>query len=429
MSFAKGPFFSLIAGAVVFGPSCFAQQALETAPGGIVTGHVTCSDTQRPARFAQVMLFGVPKEVTSAPKLDAGADSTQIAAAIKAGFGQLSKLNMVQTQTGIDGGFSAAGVAPGDYYVFGSVAGYVQPKNIVQAAYDAGADLSKPIPGVPIVHVVAERSTQADVTVDRGAAISGRVIWDDGSPVARAIVTVISAKGKSDELPREFSLLSLGSAMMGGGGLASISDDLGHFRIAGLAPGDYFVKATFQTSSQFAMQGGAMNFKSLAVASPLVVFAPAALHQVDAKSVTLHAAEDRGDEEVTINLSGMRVVSGRVASLEDHHGLNSASVKLQDAQDKDLVRSSDVDTNGNFSVTFVPPGTYNLLVTDGADTEPAKKDPSSKVKFPTDHTLRSYQDGKQSVVVGENDVTGLSIELAPAKTVKKEISLDDLIKN
>jgi hypothetical protein len=372
------------------------------------------------------MLFGVPKAIApEQPKIGANSDPAQIAAAIKARRGNM---NVVMTQTGLDGSFVASGVAPGDYYVFGSVAGYVQPRNIVQAAFDAGADLSKPISGVPIVHVASERSSQADVTVDRGAAISGGVVWDDGSPVTHAIVTVVSANSKTETLPVEFNMLALSSGL-GGGGIVSISDDLGHFRIAGLAPGDYFVKATFQASSQIAMQRGVMSASSFTAASPLVVFAPAALHKAEAKAVTLHAAEDRGDEVVTISLTGMRTVSGRVASAEDHHNVNSGRVTLEDPKDKDFSRSAGVDANGDFSLTFVPPGTYNLVVTDAADTEPSKKEPTGILKISVDHTLRSYEDGKQSVIVGENDVTGLSFELAPAKTVKKDFDMNDLIKN
>ena len=40
-----------------------AQQTTIGAAGGTVTGHVICGDTQRPARFASVMLFGVPAEI------------------------------------------------------------------------------------------------------------------------------------------------------------------------------------------------------------------------------------------------------------------------------------------------------------------------------------------------------------------------------
>ncbi len=401
-----------------------AQQPAPAPPGGTVTGHVTCSDTQRPARFAHVMLFGVPTEITAPPKPNATPDAAQIAAAMKLVAGS----NLVQTQTDIDGSFEATGVAPGDYYVFASVPGYIQPKNMVQAAYDAGADLHKPIPSVPIVHVVADRSARADLVVDRGAAISGKVVWDDGSPVTRAMVMVASTKAKEKDLPPQFAMLAVGS-VMGGGGALSITDDLGHFRIAGLAPGDYLVKATLQTRTQFAMQGGAMNMHSMMVASPLIVFAPSAFHQADAKPVTLHTAEDRGDEEVTIKLGGLHSVSGQVASSEDHHGINSATVNLTDTQDKDFSRSASVDAHGNFTVTFVPPGTYNLLVVDAADTEPSNKKPTGLVKFTTDHTLRSYQDGKQSVIVTDSDVTGQNIELAPAKTTKKDFDLDELMKN
>jgi hypothetical protein len=425
MQHARGLSFVLFAAAFVCGRPCSAQQPSPTAPGGTVTGHVSCGDTQRPARFAQVMLFGVPKEITPTPKPNVSPDAAQIKTAMSKATGGL---NMVLAQTGLDGGFTVTGVAPGDYYVFGSVAGYVQPMNVVQAAYDAGADLSKPIPGVPMVHVAAERTTQADVTVERGAAISGKVVWDDGSPVTHAIVTLLSAKAKEETLPREFAMLSLSSGL-GGGGAASVTDDLGHFRIAGLAPGEYFVKATFQTGSQLAMQRGVMDFKGLANGSALVVFAPAALHKADAKAVKLVASEDRGDEEVTINLSGMRSMSGRVSSAEDHHALNSGAVTLADVQDKEFSRTVGVDANGNFTLTFVPPGTYNVVVSDAADTEPSKKEPTGLVKFAMDHTLRSYQDGKQSVVVSDNDVTGLSFELAPAKTVKKDFDMNDLIKN
>ena len=327
----------------------------------------------------------------------------------------------------MEGVFTVNSVAPGDYYVFASVAGYLQPMNIVEAAFDAGADLSKGIPGVPIVHVGAERTSEVDVTAERGAAISGRVWWDDGAPVSGAQVTTVSTKAKEDNLPLQFSMLAMGVGF--GGGQVSTSDDLGRFRIAGLVPGDYLVKVTLQTNWHFAIQGGVTKQDGTVVATPLTIYAPATVHKAEAKAVTLHAAEDRGDEEVTIKLAGMRTVSGRVTSLEDHHGLNGGTVKLEDSQDKEFYRTACVDANGNFSVTFVPPGTYNLTVTNGADKEPSKKEQTGPVRYAIDHTLRSYQEGKQSVIVGDNDVTGLSIELAPSKTTKKDFDPNELLKN
>jgi hypothetical protein len=249
------------------------------------------------------------------------------------------------------------------------------------------------------------------------------VLWDDGGPVTRATVTLVAAKGKEKPMPPEFALMALN-----GGGMMGFTDDQGHFRIAGLAPGDYLIQVIVQTSSKISMQSGVMNMHATGQASPLVIFAPAAFHKSDAKAVTLHTSEDRGDGEVTIRLAGLRSVSGKVTSAEDHHGVNTGTVKLEDTADKDFSRTAGVGANGEFTVTFVPPGTYNLTVSEAADTEPSKGASMGPLKIATDHTLRSYQAAKQTVVVGENDVTELNLEVTPDATVKKDLDLEELMK-
>src|SRR5215469_4051488 len=124
MPLAKVLSFALIAAAFVFCHPSSAQQPSTAAPGGTVTGHVICGDTQRPARFAGVTLFGVPKDVAPAPKLDSNSDQAQVVAFLKTTMGTV---NLVQAQTNMDGVFTVNNVAPGDYYVFASVAGYLQP--------------------------------------------------------------------------------------------------------------------------------------------------------------------------------------------------------------------------------------------------------------------------------------------------------------
>jgi hypothetical protein len=357
-----------------------------------------------------VILYGVPSEITPEAKPGAAPDARD-ADMKKAN----DTLTMVQTQTDVDGSFVASGVAPGDYYVFGSVPGYLAPGNIVRAAYEAGADLTKLIPGIPVVHVVSERHAEANLAVERGAAVSGTVMWDDGSPAARVMVSVVATKSKKKELPPQFVMLGFNNMEV----LLAISDDVGHFRIVGLAPGEYLVEGMLQTRSRFAMQNGMMNFRGT-VDSPLTVFAPAAFHKADAKAITLHAGEERQGEELTINLAGMHSVSGRVASMEDHHGINAGWVKLEDTQDKEFSRSTNIDGNGEFNVTFVPPGTYNLMVRSARDTEPSKERSKDMIQT-LDTTVRSYQDGKQAVFVTDSDVTGQNMELAPLKTLKKEL--------
>jgi len=413
----------LIFALVCTAPFAGAQQPTTPPPSGTVTGHVTCGDTQRPARFAQVMLFAVPTTAAAPMDPNAKMDDAAIAAAMKSAMSGMN--NMVMTQTGLDGSYSAASVAPGDYYVFATVAGYVQPNAMVQAALDAGADPKKPIPGIPMVHVVADRSVSSDVTMQRGGAISGKVVWDDGSPATHVVLTAESTKSQTKPLPPEFSMLMMSSALAGS--LALVSDDLGNYRIAGLAPGEYRLKATLQVSMNLNMQGGGMNLARMMQDKPLIIYAPSTLHKSQAAALTVKAGDELRDQIVTLNLGGMHSVSGSITSAEDHHGINSASIELTDVSDKDVVRSAGVDASGNFSVSFVPPGTYNMEVSDAADTQPSTKKQTGLVNFNAPETLRSYEDAKQSVIVGESDVTGQNIALAPSKTVKKDVDLNKLL--
>lgn len=388
--------------ALVMTPMAMAQQA------GTVTGHVTCGDTQRPARFAGVVLLGVPKEASPSTPKPHGEAATFGAA--------MNGVSLAQTETGLDGSYSAVNVAPGDYYVFASVPGYVQPTALVQAAIDAGADPAKQLPELQVVHVGPDGASSVDITVQRGGAISGHVMWDDGSPAARAIVVAVSTKGGEKNLPPQLAIVGVAGGL-GSGGVASISDDLGHYRISGLAPGEYVVKAMMQLQSGMSMMAGVFNMNGLKATEPLVAYAPMTFHKAQAKALTLHAGDELKGEDLTINLTGTHSVSGRVVSAEDGHGLSSGTVELTDASDKDVVRGAPVDSNGNFTVEFVPQGTYNLEVKDAADTPPEMMTRGA-LRMSASDTGRRYEGGAQSVVVGDTDVVGLEIALQPVKGQK-----------
>jgi hypothetical protein len=215
----------------------------------------------------------------------------------------------------------------------------------------------------------------------------------------------------------------------GAGGVIAITDDLGQFRIAGLAAGEYYVKVMLQTKSQFSMQKGKMNFNfnQLAAEKPLTVFAPAAFHQASAKVVTLTEGQDLDGQEIAINLASLHSVSGHVASAEDHHSINSGTISLTDANDKDFSRSASVNEDGSFAVRFVPSGNYTLKVEEAADTVPSTKKPKGLLNFDSDETVKSYDNAKQPVIVGDDDVMGQSIELTPSATVKKPMDIGGVL--
>jgi hypothetical protein len=395
---------------ILLASAASAQQPASAAGTGIVSGHVIAGDTQRPARFAHVILFGIPTDLTQAKKADPDADMATQMAAVADAMQTLGKTQMVQLQTGTDGSFTATDVAPGDYYVFATASGYIAPLARVQALFQAGADPRQRLPGIPTVHVAAEHPSSVDITMDRGAAVSGTILWDDGSPLSGAIMAATPAKEDSAKSPAQFGMLAMAGILSG---LMNISDDQGHFRLSGLPPGEYLVQATIQAGQQTGL-GAGMNLGKLMGYKPLILFAPATFHKTSAKSITLKSGEELLDQQVTLNLAGLHSVSGQITSAEDHHGINAGTVKLTDVNDKAFVRSASVDAAGGFTVTFVPPGTYTMKVSEAEDTEPEKKTGKEKKASlfgANEKTIRSYSEGKKDLVVLDSDLTGQNIEL------------------
>ena len=50
------------------------------------------------------------------------------------------------------------------------------------------------------------------------------------------------------------------------------------------------------------------------------------------------------------------------------------------------------------------------------------------MSFASTHTLKSYDNASQQLIVDATDVTGVHVELKESKTVKKDFDMNDLTK-
>lgn len=398
-----------------------AQQPAEGAPMGAVMGTVLCGDTQRPARFASVMLVPVQEDK---PEAKAAADKANSPAAVKAAMAQMGNVTMLQGQTSLDGSYAIANVPPGDYYLSSTAPGYVSAVAAAVAKAPAGSTGKALYVGVPVVHVEANQTVRGDISLERGAAVMGTVAFDDGGLAGTLLVRVDRAEGSNDEAS---AAVSGGLAMMfsGAGARFAIADDRGNFRISGLPAGEYLVKASVQLGNSFSIRAGVMDSLSFLQLPPMQIYSPGTVHKGEATKIKLAAGEERGDVNIVVKLTGMHSVSGRVGSVTDHHPLNQATVTLVDANDKDFKRASQVDSTGAFTVNFVPPGTYALEVTGAADAERRQKAAKVAVGFATMHVLKRYEKGSVPVMVDASDVTGVSVELKEAKDPVKDHDDED----
>ena len=365
-------------------PAPPAQPATPAAPQptGSVTGHVFCSDTHLPARMASVIL--VPAAVARR-----SADSAQESA------------SATQTETSLDGSFTLAKVAPGSYYISAEKVGYIavahkvlgmvfgNPDGLSQAQRDALAEVLTPIV------VVANHAATAELTLIKGAAISGTVRYDDGPPDSQAFVALLHKDKSAKWVPYVTATFS----MREDGGV--LTDDLGNFRIAGLPAGEYMLKA----SVGYSIDDG----------ESVSVYPPNVTRRRDAKIVKLNDGEESAGNNIEIPLSKLHLVSGTVISAESGAPVNSARVELHYADDDSLLDQTTPDGDADeFRFAYVPEGEYNIKVTRAADvTSRTKACANCPVEQPEgEKILREYEDASQSLIV-KGETNGLAIQVKP----------------
>ena len=356
------------------------------ASGYTVTGRVLCGDTQRPARFAQVYLLPTAR--------DTGGDDL-------GGRGR-----RLSARTDLEGNFTVANVPPGDYYVTGAFIGYVNLRNNIQSALSAVTDPAVAAPGVPVVHVSVGGGSTA-LTLQRGGVIAGTVQWDDGSPAGGIQVTAQLAPAtgvSSDEASQVAAIGGNRGPNFGGGSGSAQSDDRGHYRLTGLAPGVYLVRASLQVPVP--VRGDERAFTRI---FNLFVYSPDRMRRTDAAAVTIAAAEEHGDVGIVMRLAGLHSVSGTVSSTGA--AVRSGSVNLTDQTDATLNRAGYIAADGSFTVVDVPPGNYSLSVNASAQA------PASGYRGggqPAGATSVRFQPLQESVTVADGDLTGLTLNVTPA---------------
>jgi hypothetical protein len=368
---------------------------------GRVTGHIVCSDTGKPARFAGIQLMPeqMPTQANAGLAAIAGSvdkDHLDFGKLMTQAMGAMMKGSNLSTMTAMDGSFSLDKVAAGTYYVIPQFAGYLSPMGQLSQKERMKADSAamKAVESEAQKVVVTPGSTaNLDFELDRGAAIGGTVHYDDGSPApgVTPVLMLLEKDGKWNELPP--------STMM-----PLTTDDQGHYRFAGLPPGKYAVKAALPTNSA-SMGMGASFAMHINMGDALVVYSGGAVWMKDVKPVELGSGDNRDDVDVTFPIDGLHVISGTVVAKSDQHPVNTGMVELQDPSDKtNKLRTTMIGKDGSFQFNYVPDGTYRVQVTGAADVEAA---PGTDTTNP----LAILMSGKQPKSFKEYGEAGMTLTL------------------
>ncbi len=303
------------------------------APGS-VTGTVYCSDTNLPARLAEVLLVPASGESADA-KLTAATD--------------------------LEGRFSIAKVPEGRYFVVANYAGYLNPLGSAnQIDLDAlDAEVRKHFESrLTSVTVSSKLPAPVSLRLERAAEIDGTVQYDDGSP---AIGLRLSVKSKSEQNAASASEPGSVTLAPDSGESSRSTDDHGRFRLVGLAPGEYFVSVSVPTMSSEMTAGHSLA--DIVASSPgggaLTVFLGGALRASKAKPIKLGTGEAMTDANITIPLSALHTIRGRVVLKSNGAEPPAAALELVYADTGEVARVA-LTAGGDFAIGYVAEGSYIL---------------------------------------------------------------------
>ncbi len=280
--------------------------------------------------------------------------------------------------TASDGAFSFAHVAPGRYRLFASHNGYVDPNGGRGAYYGSrGMGTIFTVAAGQDVDSVVLRLTPTGV-------ITGHVTNERDEPMPGVLIQAMKATFRSGH--REFSDARTG-----------FTDDRGEYRVWGLAPGQYYLKAT----NPRVWERG-----SSAAQVYVPTFYPGVLDAAQSQAVELHPGDEVGG--INFSLSAFRAVHVRGRVLASN-GLpaKSADVTLSQLTGNGFTAEADTDPTGKFDLRGVPPGAYQVVAQSSDNSESA-------------HLLM----GRATVTVGETNLDAPDIVVFPGATVSGHVRVE-----
>jgi hypothetical protein len=307
---------------------------------GIVTGHVYCGDTHQLARFASVIVQ--PLELTGSTGKD-----------------HVTAVEMpTATHTDFDGKFTVSNLLPGSYLVLAWLPGYVGPFAQIKTGEEPARVLQALKTVLPRIEVKNHLVTTIDVTLVRGAVVSGSVAYDDGSPAVGFQMNLLNPFGA--EKSGQTVQLGISSSDFQG---FDITDDTGQYRLSGVLPGSYVVAATQHGGSPRGC-GIASGSCAIMMADPnFRIHSGNSLRLKDSKAFSIVEGEQRNGVDLVIPLRHLHQVAGVVVAESDGHVLKRGFVELLYADDHSVAQKTHLNNDdGTFVLGFVQDGEYLLHV-------------------------------------------------------------------
>jgi hypothetical protein len=274
-----------------------------TATGtSTIRGRVTAADTGQPLRRVRI-------------RLDAGGDNV------------LKEPRSVTTDD--DGGYELGRLTAGRYQLTASKGGYVSLQYGQRRPFESGR---------PIDLQDGQVLDRVDVSLPRGGVVTGRVIDEAGEPVVRASIAL--GRYRYQDGVRRLTTP-----------YAASTNDRGEFRAFGIAPGEYYLAASF----------GGSDFGSADRIRYVRTFYPGTASVANAQRVTVRLGDELSGITVSLIRARTAELSGTVRMADGTPVQGHGSIWARPTGgDSDRSHTGIVLPDGSFTIRGLLPGAYTV---------------------------------------------------------------------
>ena len=245
--------------------------------------------------------------------------------------------------SGADGGFRIENILPGRYRLFVERTGYQEVDKHQRRSEGRVLTLGA---GQELKDLV--------IRLQAAAVVEGRVTDEDGDPMAEAQVallrqTFVAGRSHWEQVGAERT------------------NDLGDYRIAGLAAGNYFISVTpppdfrslIETTGNAATPRNAANSEKPAPAAYQTTYYPGTRDRGQAEPIQLHAGDDF-PANFSLTKSPTLTIHGTVVNLPPG---TTAAIMLQSKDFSLVLNGAEMHRDGSFEIRDVSPGAYTIVAT------------------------------------------------------------------
>jgi len=332
---------------------------------GIIRGRVVSTDG-RPVPRAQVRTF------------------SRVVVAAANGSGTMVQPRQVMVTTDDEGRYELSELPAGSFRIGAMKVGYSLPDDLRPLAV-VGLDS-----GVAVELADGQTRERVDITLARWGSMTGHVFDELGDPLQGVSVQLLQVRYQGGR-----------RRLVGAGGASNLTDDLGRFRIYGVAPGQYILSAIVGGVQTAELPGYTRSYF------------PGTPNASEAQFVRMALSQEHTGVDFSMAREKTATISGTLLNAAGEPS-TSGSVRLLPSQRSGSVTSvaagARLMKDGKFEFPNVTPGQYVIQVDRG------RRNPATEGEF-----------GTLPVSVDGTDITDLVLQTSTGSSISGRVTFETFL--